>query len=393
LRAERTSANGDPDKYFFYPKAAASFRFIRPLAALEEVKLRAAWGQSGNQPLFGQKFTPLTGTQNIEGLPGLLVTGIAGDPNIQPERQSEIEAGTDISLFKGRGSFELTLYQRNITDLLLERTLAPSTGFTDQIFNGGELRVRGIELGVAATPVEAGGVTWITRATYAANRSKVIDLPVPSFRTGGFGTGLGAFQIEEGGSATQIVANAGLEDDGDLIIEKVGDANPDFKISFLNDVTIGPFSVAALLDWQKGSDIINLTRLLYDFGANTVDYDQNPRTERIANIDTNGTEGERRLQRFLGGDTRPYIEDGSYIKLREVAVAYRVPASVVNSLFRGSVNDFTIRFSGRNLLTMSDYTGLDPEVSNFGNQAIARNIDVAPFPPSRSFWVAFDVNF
>ncbi|HEY0811524.1 MAG TPA: TonB-dependent receptor, partial [Longimicrobiales bacterium] len=362
-------------------------------SVLEEVKLRAAWGQSGNQPLFGQKFTPLTGNRNIEGLPGLLVSGIAGDPNIEPERQNEIEAGTDISLFSGRGSLELTVYQRNISNLLLERTLAPSTGFTAQIFNGGELRVRGIELAVAGTPIERGGVTWITRATYAANRSKVIDLPVPPFRTGGFGTALGAFQIEVGASATQIVANAGLEDNGDLIIRKVGDANPDFKISFLNDVTVGPFSVAALLDWQKGSDIINLTRLLYDFGANSADYDTNPRQETIANIATNGTEGERRLQRFLGGDTRPYIEDGSYVKLREVALAYRVPQSFVNSLFRGGVNDLTFRVAGRNLLTISDYTGLDPEVSNFGNQAIARNIDVAPFPPSRSFWISLDVNF
>ena len=86
----------------------------------------------------------------------------------------------------------------------------------------------------------------------------------------------------------------------------------------------------------------------------------------------------------------PFIEDASFLKLRELTISYDLPRSVVSRLF-GGARYARLSISGRNLLTFSGYTGHDPEVSNFGNQNIARNIDVAPFPPSRSFWFAIDL--
>ena len=169
---------------------------------------------------------------------------------------------------------------------------------------------------------------------------------------------------------------------------------PDFRMGFSNDLTIGPVSISSLVDWQKGGDVINLTKLLFDFGQNTEDYDADPQfVERIGPVEVNETltRGERRIRGF-GMETRPYIEDASYVKLREVSVAYRLPESVLGML-GGGIESGRITVSGRNLLTFTDYTGLDPEVSNFGNQAIARNIDVAPFPPSRSFWLTLEVAF
>ena len=102
--------------------------------------------------------------------------------------------------------------------------------------------------------------------------------------------------------------------------------------------------------------------------------------------------GQRRISGF-GRETRPYIEDASFIKLREASVGYNLPSQILRSVFRGNVQSLRLTLSGRNLITITDYTGLDPEVSNFGNQAIARNIDVAPFPPSRSFWLSLDFGF
>ena len=87
------------------------------------------------------------------------------------------------------------------------------------------------------------------------------------------------------------------------------------------------------------------------------------------------------------------MESATYLKLRELSVSYDFPASVVTSFFGTAVDGLTATLSGRNLLTFSEYTGLDPEVSNFGNQAISRNVDVAPFPPSRSFWFSLNVSF
>ncbi|MGH7127162.1 MAG: SusC/RagA family TonB-linked outer membrane protein, partial [Planctomycetaceae bacterium] len=222
LRADRSSANGDPGKFFLYPKGAVSYRFGEPTAAIDEFKLRVAMGQSGNRPLFGQKFTQLAGNRNIEGLPGLLVVGTAGDPDIQPERQTEIEGGFDAVLFDDRVSLTVTGFQKTITDLLLQRELAPSSGFTLQIFNGGKLRVRGIEVSLEGQPIRSERAGWSTRLTFYRDRSEVLELPVPPFRTGGFGTALGAFEIAEGKSATQIVANV-VEADT-VAVRPVGDA-------------------------------------------------------------------------------------------------------------------------------------------------------------------------
>jgi hypothetical protein len=91
------------------------------------------------------------------------------------------------------------------------------------------------------------------------------------------------------------------------------------------------------------------------------------------------------------GDVRPYVEDASFIKLREVSLYYNLPSKVASQI--GPVESLQFSLSGRNLLTISDYSGLDPEVSNFGNQPIGRNYDVAPYPPSRSYWLSVSAGF
>ncbi len=382
LRGDQSSLNGDAKKMYIFPKAAASYRF-EGLGPFTELKFRAAWGQSGNEPLYGQKFTPLTANLNINGLPGLVNGGVTGAADLGPERQSEVEVGADGVLFNGGLSFEATVYEKRISELLLTRTLPPSSGLINEIFNGGRLRTRGIEIAAGIAPIQTADLSWLFRMTYSSNRSEITELPVPAFETGGFGTQLGAFFIEEGKSATQIVGNDTLPD-GSSIVRKLGDANPDFRMGFRNDVKWGRFGLNALVEWQQGSEVINLTRLLYDFGQITPDY-----AAPIAG--SSETVGERRLAGF-GRVTSNYLESASYIKLRELGVSYDVPRSWLSGVW-GGVRSGRISLSGRNLLMNTDYTGLDPEVSNFGNQAIARNIDVTPYPPSRTFLLTIDLGF
>jgi outer membrane receptor protein involved in Fe transport len=334
----------------------------------------------------------LDATQNIGGLPGLTVLGTTGAEDLKIERQREIETGVDATLFDSRVSLEVTYYKKFVSDLLLSRSRAPSTGFVTEFFNGGKLETQGIEVALAAQPVQ-GDLSWTTRATFFHDNSEVTELPVPSFRTGGFGTALGAFQIEEGESATQIVAD--ISEGDSSFVAVVGDANPDFKLAWVNDVDYKGLNFYFLWDWQEGGNLINLTKLLYDFDANTADFDSDPEfVENIGPVEVMDTLtlGERRVTGF-GVETRPYIEDASYLKLREASISYTLPGSLTQGLWGTSVDRVRLTLSGRNLLTFTDYTGLDPEVSNFGNQPIARNIDVAPFPPSRSFWLSVDVNF
>jgi len=374
VRADRSSNNGDPDKYYYFPKGAASYRFLDAFGAGNEIKVRAAYGETGNQPVFGAKFTPDT-SGVIDGKFGVQVGQRAGDPDIRPERQKEIEAGVDAQLFRNRASLSFTVYQRRITDLLLEQTLAPSSGQVSRIFNSGAvLRNRGVEIGLQLVPVQTRKVYWVFGTTFALNRSKITENPLPPFQVGGFGTNLGVFQIEKGKSATQII---GLVNNG-AGQTAIGDAYPDFQMSFSNDVEIGRFRVGMLWDWKKGGDVINLTKLLFDAGQNSPDAADG---------------GLSRLLNWAAGNTAQYLEDASYLKLREVSVSYDLPQRVVGSMFGSSARYARLTLAGRNLIRITPYDGYDPEVSNFGNQAIVRNIDVAPFPPSRSWFLSIDVGF
>jgi outer membrane receptor protein involved in Fe transport len=365
VRADRSSSNGDVDKFFFYPKAAASYRLAIGGAG-DELKIRGAFGQTGIQPNFINKFTPAA-TATIGGLFGTF-TGVAvGDSGITPERNTEIEAGVDATLMGGRLFFNGTVFNKTVTDMLLVQTLAPSTGRGTRVFNGGKMRNRGVELGLGYAVLQSANLSWVLRGTYFMNRTLVQELPVPAFQVGGFGTALGAFQIEQGQSATQIVGQEGT----------IGDANPDFQATLSSDLQYGRFSFAMLWDWKKGGDVINLTEFLFDAFGNSAD----------------AAAGAQRQTDFGNGQTKPYVQDASYIKLREISLAFHLPNQLTRSVFGSVVGDARITLAGRNLIRITDFRGMDPEVSNFGNQAIARNIDVAPFPPSRSVFLSIDLGF
>lgn len=392
LRADRSSANGDPGHYFTYPKASASYRFPDLTSWLDDLKLRVAFGESGNQPLYGAKFTVLDATQSIQGNGGVVLGTTAGASDIHPERQRELEGGFDATFLDGRAQLEATVYDKRITDMILRRTLAPSTGFTTQIFNGGALRNRGLELSLAATPIDRQGFSWNSRTTFYTNKATVEELPVPAFITGAFGsTALGVYRIEQGKSATQIIGRNGRDASGAPIEEALGDATPKWRMGFSNELRAGAFSLYGLLDWQHGGSVINLTRLLYDFSGNTPDFAlpsgvSTPRDVPDCNPHCSGLE---RVSGF-GVYTQQYIEDASYLKLREVSLSWELPGSVLGRM-PGRVHNARLTLSGRNLVTWTNYSGLDPEVSNFGNQQIARSVDVAPFPPSRSFWLTINL--
>ena len=394
IRADQSSVNGDPTELYYFPKAAASWR-IPDLGGgfLDDLKFRVAYGESGNLPLYGDRFTPLSATNVIGGIAGTVIptsnlAAVVGSPTLRPERQKEIEGGFDATLYGGRASLEFSLYRKNISDLIVRRRLAPSSGFGEEVFNGGKLRTRGIEVGLGVTPVQSESLNWLFQTSFFLNRSKITQLDVPSFlpSNSGFRVSLGQVRIEEGKSATQMVGNVGLDGAGNPIEGVVGDVNPDFNMSFTNNLTYNDFGIYFHLDWQQGGDIMNLTKLLYDLGSNW---------KGFADPDFQGLTGpERNAMSPLGGtqQTGIYVEEATFLKLREITLSYQLNPDMVASI-GGSLDRVSLTLSGRNLLTFSKYTGIDPEVSNFGNQPSGRNIDVAPFPPSRSFWLGIDVGF
>jgi TonB-dependent starch-binding outer membrane protein SusC len=380
MRAERSSVNGDIDRYHVFPKASTSYRFLDMLGDGSEIKLRAAYGETGNQPLFGQKFTNL-GTPQLGGQQGITVSTASGFDNVEPERLKEVEAGIDGYAFGGRLTWELTGFSRNTTNLLLQRVPAPSSGFTSQTFNGGKIRNSGIEVGLGFTPINRGPVQWVTRGTFTRYTSEVVDLAgLPAFfpTASGFGN-LGRTRIEVGRPITQLVGFA-LNEDGTrgATLQQLGNTAPEFRVGFVNDVTYRSLNINAVVDWQNGGDVINLTQYLYDDGRTSKDW---------------GTETwAARYRGYRVGSIQPYIEDASFVKLRELSAAVDVPRSVLSPLGVAAEN-IRVGLTGRNLLMWTRYTGLDPEVANFGAAAIRNNLDIGPYPPSRSIFFNVSVGF
>jgi TonB-linked SusC/RagA family outer membrane protein len=380
VRAERSSVNGDVNQYYYFPKVSGSYRFINLLGDGSELKLRAAYGETGNQPLFGQKFTTLN-TPQFGQANGFTVNTAAGNPEIEPERLKEVEVGIDGSAFNGRMTWELTAFNRKTTNLLLQRVPAPSTGFTSQLFNGGKIQNKGLEIGLGFTPVQSRDLQWVTRGTFTSYTSEVLEMPVPSFRPplSGFG-GLGVTFIEVGQPLTQIVAFGLDENDNRTAAQvQVGNSNPDFRVGLVNDLTYKSVNFSFVLDWQQGGNVIDLTTFLYDDGSNFHDY--------------GSPEWEFRFNKcYLAGAMSCYMGDATFLKIREVNLGVELPKSWANALGLG-VDNVRLSVTGRNLATFTKYIGLDPEVANFGSTAIRNNLDIAQYPPSRSVFFNISVGF
>ena len=386
VTAERTSNNGDPKKYYGYPKFSASYRlpFLPPKT--DEVKLRVAYGRAGNQPTSG-KYTFLTSIIN-DSKTGYRASTAVGLPTIKPETTSEIEGGLDWTLFDGRARFSATQFRKQTDNLLLSASLAPSTGFTSQTINGGQLVTHGTELELGMTPIHtAGGFEWVSSTTYSSNKGKVTRLPVPGFipSSGSFGSRFGNAFIQQGQLNTVLQAVNGCTalnaagtscPSSNRVLTFVGNSAPDYEMGFSNDLSFGSFHLSSLVDWRKGGLGVNLTND-YFVGAGTL-------------ADT--ARARKMLSDFAKG-TDVWVENSGFVKLREVSLGYDLPEGMTSRLFQGRARTARIELSGRNLMTWTKYTGLDPEVSNFGNQPLGRFQDVTPYPPSRLWYFTVNTSF
>jgi len=394
LRADQSSNNGDPNKVFYYPKASASYRFPQLKRGLiDELKLRVALGESGNQPLYGQKFTALAGL-NVGGVPAAQIATASSAVNIVPERQLEIEGGMDATLFGGRANFEGTVYQKRITDLLLSRSLPRSYGFTSEFLNGGILTTKGIELALNAFILQSRSVQWNPRLSFHTFRSTIDSLPVPKF--GGCGFGGGSPRIEQGGSATAIYGT-----DSTVTVDpvtgapvakgaciKIGENRPDYTLQLSNDFTFKALHFSVVLDRQKGGMVTNLTWWSDDQNRNSVDWDTPAPDGRPL--------GLVRPLEFASGTrySKRYVQDASYLKVREATLSVDIPQSLVRKLWSGS-RYARVSVSGRNLLTFTKYRGVDQESRWVAEQNTSQRLgqELWAYPPSRTFWFSVDVGF
>ena len=371
MRGDVSSTMGDTETKEWYPKAAASYQ-LGEFAVFDNLKLRGAFGQTGNMPQSKAKYTTMS-SSNIGGINGLVASSTRGNASIKPERTTEMEFGMDFSLMNGLASVEATMYQQDIEDLILLVDLPPSSGASYAWENGGEMTTNGMEFALGLNPtalVSVGGLDWNFHMTYYTNESEVTKLTVDPYNFGGFATFLGTYRIEEGYSPTAIVGSEMTDGKHDVL----GDENPDYRISFRNSFSFGPVSLSFLIDRKEGGSAINLAQLIYDLGGTTVDYEENG-GDRLAN---------------LGAVTAPYIESTSYTALRDLSMTYTLPSSMTEGF---GISYLQVGLSARNWWMQSDYRGLSPEVSQFGNEAVGGSVDTNPFPLSKSMYVTLSMGF
>ncbi|MFT7587830.1 MAG: TonB-linked SusC/RagA family outer membrane protein [Limisphaerales bacterium] len=385
LRGDKSSNNGDPNELFFYPKASAAFNLHNMLDFNEDninlLKLRVAYGQAGQFAVFGATYTPLEPAV-IQGTTGSLIGLTKGNSDIGPEQQTEIEAGIDLGLFRNKVNIDITVYQKSITDLLLNVNVPTSSGFTREWQNVADLTNQGLEIGLSTTPFRSDNFNWNTRFSFWMNRSEVDRLDVPAFTTGAFGATLGSYYFQQGSSATQLVGigDEADDEDGDGLIV-YGDAEPDFQLSWFNTMKIMKnVDVSFLLHWKQGGSNVNLSTLLSDLSGTSGDYDE-------TGLDPDGllSNGDYRLSQ-LGVSANVFVEDASYLRLREIGVYYTLPLVTDDVRIK-------IGVSGRNLLNFFDYNSYDPEVSNFGANAISSAVEVTPFPSAKSAFFHVSATF
>ncbi|MEL6803534.1 MAG: TonB-dependent receptor, partial [Bacteroidota bacterium] len=369
VRFDKSTLNGDPNKFFLFPRASLAlnlteFDFMKDGSTFDQLKLRVAYGQTGNSASFGSLFTSLS-PLTIGGNSGFTVIGSQGNSALEPERSTELEFGTDFALFNNRLAIAATYYFRNVDDLLYSRSLPTSSGFTNEIRNDLDLQNRGLELQLSINPVRTSKLDWTSTVNFWFNRSEITRLGVedgtddandiPSFTPPGvaFGLGLGTFFIDEGSPITALWNSV------DGVPTITGDIEPDFQLGWANNFSFGNFDFNFLVHWKEGGDALNLTRLLTDIGRTT------PREF---------------------DDLEGFIEDASYFRLREIGLNYRVPLE--STFIRG----LKLGVSARNLFTITDYSSYDPETSTKGTSGLSTNIEVTPFPSSKQlyFHIGFD---
>ena len=155
---------------------------------------------------------------------------------------------------------------------------------------------------------------------------------------------------------------------------EIGNENPDYRFSLRNSFSFGPVSLSFLIDHKEGGHAINLANLIYDLGGTTADYEENG----------------SRMSVLSGGSTAPYVESTTYTALRDLSLTYALPASLTEGY---GLNNVQLGLALRNWWMASDYTGLSPEVSQFGNEAIGGSVDTNPFPLSKSMYLTLSMGF
>ena len=402
-RLDQNSSFGESAEPFFLPSVGVSYviseeGFWSPLASIvPTMRVRAKYGVTGRNPNAGASLE--TYTMNPYAIyVGGSSAGVSplnpGNENLKPERGQEFETGLDAGLFADRVGVELTYFNKRTSDLLLQVPIPPSSGFTSFPYeNIGDVKNTGLEYAIRATLLNRDNVQWDARLAGSTLDNELVSLgEIPAFGTlSRFEEGypLGSYFTYKVLSVDTVANSAVVTDD----LQYVGSSLPTSDGNFITNLTLFQnVTLSGQLDWKRGFKIYN----------NTAQFrDRSFRNSRIgAQCATATTEEEciRRFGTFVNESgagvafsqvNEEYIEDGDFMRLREIAATFTLPKRYANIL-KASAASLTV--AGRNLAMWTDYTGPDPEVSSSSTAGFL-NEEFLTVPQARRIVVKANLTF
>ncbi|KRT15129.1 SusC/RagA family TonB-linked outer membrane protein [Pedobacter ginsenosidimutans] len=401
IRVDQSTVFGEDNRTQFYPKANVSYvlssadywKDFGVSSWWNAFKLRAAYGQSGNLTGIGayDRFNVYS-PNALNSKTSLTSLTTLANTSVKPERQKELEIGTDMSFFNNRLGLTFSYYNKNVTDLLLPVVIAPTTGFSSLLDNiSGTLKNKGVELMLTGVPVKTDDFTWTSTLIYNRNRNKIVgsgarrliatNAGAPVSITDGYPVGVFYGTYFERTSTGDIATNAaGIpltagQAAGNILLKVIGDPNPDYTGSFVNDFTYKKLSLHIQLDAVQGGDVWNADwRTRQGVGNGKV-----AEAEQMGQLPRGYVAGAYNVEEWR-------IDDGSFVKLREISLSYNIgQVKFIKSL--------AVNLSGRNLISWDNYKGYDPELNSGGQSTILRNIDFGSVPIPRTFSLGLQARF
>lgn len=418
-RIDGSSKFGDANRYAFFPSAALAWRvseeeFLKSSPTISNLKIRASYGATGNSEI--PAYRALAGMSSYDVIFGgvrNIGTGVGrmSNSNLQWEKTQQVDFGIELGLFSNRLSFELDLYRRKVNKMLLDAPLAMSSGYSSIFTNIGSMENKGVEFAVNSTNIKAGDFSWNTTFNFSFNKNKVLALSGGSDIFSGntivrVGEPVGAFfgrvhlgtwstaEAEEakrynmlpGDVKYQDLNNDGTINDNDRAI--IGKGIPDGFGTFLNTFQYKALSLTVDLQYMYGNDVLD--RSIHSAEdrqgiANSYKTVLNAWTE--TNQDTPIAQIRPINAYYTTNNDSHKVTDASFIRGRNLLLAYTFPAAVVSRL---KLDRLRVYGSVQNFFLITKYKGYDPEVSNSGSP-FDQGFGLYDYPKPRVFMLGLNI--
>ncbi|WP_430428552.1 SusC/RagA family TonB-linked outer membrane protein [Maribacter litoralis] len=415
------------DTSFFYPSVSSSFILTNTVnlpQVISFAKLRASWAQVGNDTNPYQTTGAFVAQTPFNGQPTFSNSNTIANADLQPEQTSSFEVGADIRFFNDQLRLDVSYYNALTKDQIISLPIGISSGYTQQVVNGGEVRSKGLEIILGISPVINQDFKWNSTLNFSTNRSTVESLPQDEGRlTLAYSRIYDSqnqtvfLQAEEGGRVGDLYGTGYLKNEnGDFILtdegryipdnelQKLGNYNPDFMLGFNNQFNYKNWNMGFLFDWRQGGIIVSRTRALGNVGGQLAETAFRPEggivPEGVVNTGTadNPVYTPNTLAVTAESYYRQFYDrnheenntyDASFLKLRQVSVGYTFDNL---SLFN---QDATLSLSliGKNLFAITENPHFDPEQLAVQGQGFISGVEDMSYATTRSIGFKAGFNF